>query len=70
MRIICATTRAGARVMAILLHAGSRPVRDYEIRPLLSNTPPITYTMNSALTDAQLAQISAIPDTTIQSDVI
>jgi hypothetical protein len=65
MQIICATPRAAAQVLTILLHAELPPVRDYQIRPVLSTIPPISYTMISALTDAQLAQIGAIPDTTI-----
>jgi hypothetical protein len=65
MQIICATTRAAAQVLTILLHAELRPVRDYQIRPVLSTTPPIVFTMLHSLSDLTLAKIRAIPDITI-----
>jgi hypothetical protein len=65
MRIVCTTASAAGQVLTILLNAQLRPLHDFEIRPVLSTTPPITYTMLVALTAAQLTQIRAIPDTTI-----
>lgn len=65
MQIICTTTRAAAQVLAFLLSAHLQPIRHFEIRPIFSTIPPITYTLYSALTAAQQAQIRAIADTTI-----
>ena len=65
MQIVCTTAKAAAQVMAILLTAQLQPVRDYEIRPVFSITPPITYTMLTVLKRAQRAKIRAVVDTTM-----
>jgi hypothetical protein len=65
MQIICTTTAAAAQVLHSLLNASLQPIRDFEIRPVLSTTPPITYTLNCALTNEQMTQIRAITDTTV-----
>jgi hypothetical protein len=67
MQIVCSTTSAAAQVVTILLHAGLRPIRDFEIHPVLSTTPPILFTMLMVLTAAQIGQIGAIPDTMVES---
>ena len=43
-----------------------QPIRDFTIQPILSTTPPITFTMLVILTAAQVTKISAVPDTTIE----
>jgi len=63
MRIVCTTTAAAAQVMVILLAAQLQPFRDYEIWPVFSITPPITYTMLTVLKRAQRAKIRAVADT-------
>ena len=65
MQIICATTAAAAQVLAILLAADLHPVQDFEIRPILSTTPPITYTMLTVLKHAQRAKLRAVVDIAI-----
>ena len=65
MQIVCTTPSAGAQVLALLFAARLSPLRDYQLSPVLSTTPPIVFTMLVVLTPAQLAQIGAIPDTTI-----
>jgi hypothetical protein len=65
MRITCSTTEAAAQVLSILLAAHLQPVRDFEIRPVLSTTPPITYTILIGLSTAQMIKIRAVPDTTL-----
>jgi hypothetical protein len=67
MQITCSTTSAAAEVIRILLHAGLRPILDYELSPVLSIVPPIDFTMRCVLTAAQITQIGAIADTTIES---
>jgi hypothetical protein len=65
MLIVCTTTEAAAQVLSILLAAHLLPVRDFEIQPVLSIIPPITYMMLVALSAAQIHKLSAVPDTTI-----
>ena len=65
MQIVCTTTSAAAQVLAILLAARLRLVKDFEISPIFSATPPITYTLNWAVTDRQLKQIRALADTAV-----
>jgi hypothetical protein len=65
MQIICTTAQAAGQVLQLLLTAGLRPIRDFEIHPVLSTIPPITYTMLAILTDALWAKISAVADTSI-----
>jgi hypothetical protein len=65
MQIVCTTTSAAGQVLAILLTAQLVPVRDFEIRPIISTTPPITFTMLLVLSAPLLAQIRALPDTTV-----
>ena len=65
MQIVCATERAAAQVLRILLTADLRPIRDYEIRPILSTTPPITYTLLRPLTEAQVTEIGTVANTTV-----
>jgi hypothetical protein len=65
MQIVCTTAKAAGQVMSILLAAQLQPVRDYEIWPVFSTTPPITYTMLTVLKRAQRAKIRAVVDTTM-----
>ena len=65
MKIVCATPHAAAQVLTILLAANLQPILDFEIWPVLSTTPPITYTVLVILTAVQVATIGAVPDTTI-----
>ena len=65
MQIICTTTTAAAEVLACLLAAHLQPSRHFEIRPTFTIIPPITYTMLSILTKAQMRQIGAVANTTI-----
>jgi len=65
MQIVCTTTSAAAQVLAFLLAAHLQPIRHFEIRPILSTIPPITYTLYSALTDKQVTQICTIAHTTV-----
>jgi len=65
MQIICATTAAAAQVMAILLAAHLQPVQDFEIRPILSTTPPLIFTMLAVLTAAQATKIRVLADTEV-----
>ena len=65
MHIVCTTASAAAQVLRILMAAHLQPIRDFEIRPILSTTPPITFTMLVILTAVQVTKIRAVPDTTI-----
>jgi hypothetical protein len=65
MQIVCTTARAAALVLHVLLSTGLRPVRDFEIHPILSTAPPTTYIMLSILTAGQVRKIRAVADTTI-----
>ena len=65
MQIVCTSVRAAAQVLTILFAAQLQPVRDYAIRPILSTTPPITFTRLGILTATQVRQIDALADTTI-----
>jgi hypothetical protein len=65
MQIVCATTKAAAEVLSLLLIAGLHPVSDFEIRPVLSTTPPITYILLVTLTATQVHKIGAVADTTV-----
>jgi hypothetical protein len=65
MRIVCATTQAAAEVLQLLLAAGLHPGRDFEISPIFSTTPPIFYTVSTALSHANRDKIRAMADTTI-----
>ena len=65
MQIVCTTASAAARVLAILRTAQLYPVRDYELRPILSIVPPITFTMRQPLPDALRAEIAQVPDTRV-----
>jgi hypothetical protein len=60
MQIVCATPQAAAEVLTILAAARLQPVRDFQIRPVLSIEPPITYTMLVALTAAQMRKIRKV----------
>jgi hypothetical protein len=65
MQIICTTTAGAAHVLHDLLAAGLQPLRDFEIHPILSTTPPITYTFSSPLSDELARQIRAIANTSV-----
>ena len=65
MHIVCTTISAAAEVLVLLLSAHLQPLRDFEIRPVLSITPPITYTLYSAMTTAQVTKIRTVADTTV-----
>jgi hypothetical protein len=68
MQIVCTTASAGAQVLALLFAARLSLLRDFQLSPVLSTTPPIVFTMLCALTSAQIVQISAIADTTIAGE--
>jgi hypothetical protein len=65
VQIVCATVSAAAQVLRILMAAHLQPIRDFKIRPVLSLTPPITFTMLVILTTAQMTKIRALADATI-----
>jgi hypothetical protein len=65
MQIVCTTASAAAQVLTILLSDHLQPIRDFEIRPVLAVTPPITFTMLVILTAAQVTKIGAVADTTV-----
>jgi hypothetical protein len=65
VQIVCATPHAAAQVLTLLLAAHLQPIRDFEIQPVLSTTPPLIFTMLVILTAVQVAKIRAVPDTTI-----
>ena len=65
MQIVCSTDDAAVCVLRILLAAQLLPRRDYEIYPMSSSAPPITFTMFSALPNEKLAQIHALVNTAV-----
>ena len=65
MHIVCTTASAAAQVLRILMAAHLQPIRDFEIRPILSTTPPITFTILVILTAVQVTKIRTVPNTTI-----
>ena len=65
MQIVCATPRAAAQVLTLLLAANLQPIRDFEIQPIYSTTPPLIFTMLVILTAVQVTKIRAVADTTI-----
>jgi hypothetical protein len=65
MQIVCRTDDAAAQVLRILLAAGLLPRRDYEIDPISSTAPPITFTLRSTIPAAKLAQMYTLADTTV-----
>jgi hypothetical protein len=65
MQITCTTTEAASQVLLILMNAELRPIRDFTIYPILSTTPPITFTMVTSLIGALLDQVGAITDTIV-----
>ena len=65
MQITCTTTEAASQVLLILMNAELRPIRDFTICPILSTTPPITFTMVTILVGAPLDQVGAITDTIV-----
>lgn len=65
MQIVCATTQAAAQVLIVLLSAGLQPARDFELDPVLSLIPPITYTMYSSIPAPQMAKLRSIANTTV-----
>ena len=65
MQIICITTQAAAQVLVVLLTAHLQPARDFELHPVLSLKPPITYTLYRAVPRSQMAKLRAIPDATM-----
>ena len=65
MQIVCATPHAAAQVLTLLLAANLQPIRDFEIQPIYSTTPPLIFTMLVILTAAQVRKLGAVSDTTI-----
>ena len=65
MQIVCATPHAAAQVLTLLLAAHLQPIRDFEIQPVFSTTPPLIFTMLVILTAVQVTKIRALADTTI-----
>jgi hypothetical protein len=66
MQIVCTTAQAAAHVLELLLSDGLRPVRDFEISPVLSITPPTTYTMLVALSATLVTKLRVMPHTTVR----
>lgn len=66
MQIICSTPQAAAAVLSFLQAARLQVVRDFTIHPVLSTTPPLTFTMLVGLTATQVAKIGALADTIIR----
>jgi hypothetical protein len=65
MQIMCATPQAAAQLLTILYAAHFQVVRDFEIRPILSTVPPITFTMLTTLKRTQRAKIRTLADVEI-----
>jgi len=65
MQIICTTTTAAAQVLMILLTAKLWPRYDYELRPVISPLPPITFILHLPLIDPLIEQIEGLPETLI-----
>jgi hypothetical protein len=65
LEIVCSTTEAAAEVLLLLSLAGLHPVDAFELRPLFSTMPPITFIMRVSLTATQVRKIRAIADTTV-----
>lgn len=65
MQIVCTTTDAAAEVLQLLLIAGMGLRRDFTLHPVMDITPPITFTLLVTLDAALLAEIRAVPDTTV-----
>jgi hypothetical protein len=65
MQIVCSTTEAAAEVLLLLSLAGLHPVDAFELRPVFSITPPITFIMRVSLTTTQMRKIRAIANTTV-----
>jgi hypothetical protein len=66
MQIVCTTEQAAAHVLQLLLQDGLRITRDFTIQPVLSITPPITFTVLAALTAAQVRTLRAGAGTLIE----
>ncbi|MEO7911974.1 MAG: hypothetical protein ABIV47_20205 [Roseiflexaceae bacterium] len=54
MRIACVTPQAAAQALTILYGAQLQLVRDFELRPVLSTTLPLIFTMLVRLPAAQV----------------
>ena len=65
MLIVCTTMRAAADVLGILLGAGLRPGDAFRLTGPLQPGPPVQFTLSEAIPADLLAQLRAIPDTTI-----
>ena len=68
MHVICTTPQVAAQVLQILLTAHLQIISDFTIQPVLSTTPPITFTILVILTAVQVTRIRAVPDTTINGN--
>jgi hypothetical protein len=68
MQIVCATDRAAAQVLVLLLNAGFQPLYHYRIGPISASLPPITVTPRLHLPNLLLDQIRNQPDTTVIID--
>ena len=65
MQIECATTRAAAEVVSILLGAGLRPGGAFRLTGPNPPGTPIHFTLSAAPPAHLVAQLRVIPDTTI-----
>jgi hypothetical protein len=65
MQFVCATPQAAAQGLTILYAAQFQLVRDFTIQPILSTTPPLSFTMLMTLAAAQVSKIGAVRDTTV-----
>ena len=66
MQIVCTTAQAAAHVLQLLLQDGLRITRDVTIQPVLSITPPITFTVLVALSAVQVRTLGAVAGTLIE----
>jgi hypothetical protein len=66
MQIDCTTARAAAEVLAILLSARLRPGREFYVTGPIPPGTPVHITLNAPLPAHLVAQVQAIPDTTIK----
>ena len=65
MQIACTTTSAATEVVALLLGAHLRSGREFRLTGLYPPGTPIYVTLSKAISAHLVAQIRAIPDTTI-----
>ena len=65
MQIACMTTRAAADVLSLLLGAHLRPGHEFRLTGPTPPGTPVHFTLSDAIPAHLVAQVLAIPDTTI-----